>query len=420
MRTASWWVAVILLFASLLYADSAPGPAAEPPAEPATPAVSFGSTGLIFSTPDKSTQLRVHGYIQGDGRFFSSDLKDHSPDILTFRRIRPMFEGTLFNFLDYGFVPDFGLNRPQIQEIWVELKPFKPARLKVGKFKTPLGLEALRSDTDSSFAERSLASDLVPLRELGAQVSGSFLQKSINYAVGYFDGTVDGSNGNFTWRQGNEGVARIFALPFKMTRLNFLQGLGIGIAGSYGQEHGALPSFKTMGQNSFFKYTSTAVADGEHHRIAPQAYYYYGRFGVLGEYTISTQDVRNKQQWASVSNTAWDLAGSFLITGEKNSYSGIRPKRAFEPHKGFRNWGAWELVARYSQLRIDPKAFPLFANAGTQPRQADEWGIGVNWYLNRYTKLMSAYEHTSFTMASRNALPLHGENVLMSRIQLAF
>lgn len=337
-----------------------------------------------------------------------------------FRRIRPTFDGTLFNFLDYTFIPDFGLNRPQVQEMWVELKPFQPAKLRVGKFKTPLGLEALRSDLDSSFAERSLASDLVPLREVGAQIGGAFLNKSFNYAVGYFNATTDGSNGNFVWRQSNEFAGRVFALPFANTGLSFAKGFGIGMAGSAANEHGTLPSFKTVGQNTFFKYSSTAVAAGAHNRVAPQAYYYYGPLGILSEYTISSEDIRNKGRTGTISNTAWDLAGSFLITGEKNSYSGIRPKRGFEPNKGFRNMGAWELVARYSQLRVDPAAFPLFANSTTQPKQADEFGIGVNWYLNRYVKLMSAYEHTSFTMASRKAAPLHSENVIMSRVQLAF
>ncbi len=434
MRTRWLLVVVVLSFTSLMWADSSADPPADPAAPPASsptpaaitptqstpPAVSFGGNGLIFSSEDQATKLRVHGFVQGDGRFFSSNQKGQSPDILTFRRIRPTFDGTLFNFVDYAFIPDFGLNKSQVQDLRVELKAFQPIKLKIGKFKTPLGLEALRADTDSSFAERSLASDLVPLREVGVQVSGAVLQKSLTYAFGYFNATVDGSNGNFEWRQTNEGAARVFALPFKTTNVEMLKGLGIGMAGSFANVRGVLPSFKTVSQNTFFKYSSTAAASGEHNRFVPQAYYYYGPLGILGEYTISAQDIRNKSQVRTLSHTAWDLAGSFLITGEKNSYSAIRPRRNFEPNLGFRNMGAWELVVRYSQLRIDPAAFPLFANPKTQPGVADEWGIGVNWYLNRYVKLMSAYERTTFTMVARNATPLHSENVIMSRIQLAF
>ena len=40
--------------------------------------------------------------------------------------------------------------------------------------------------------------------------------------------------------------------------------------------------------------------------------------------------------------------------------------------------------------------------------------------MNRYVKLATDYEHTGFRMASSTVTPLHSENVLMSRIQLAF
>src|SRR5262249_13195440 len=119
-------------------------------------------------------------------------------------------------------------------------------------------------------------------------------------------------------------------------------------------------------------------------------------------------------------NQAWEVAGSVVLTGEKNGYSGIHPRNAFEPNKGFRHWGAIELTARYSQLKIDAAAFPLFANPKTAAQQAHEEAIGLNWYLNRYVKLVTDYEHTTFKMASRSVTPLHNENVLMSRIQLAF
>src|SRR5215469_18602474 len=72
-----------------------------------TPAVSFGSQGLIFSTDDRGTRLQVHGFVQGDDRMFSDNIKGEALDMFTFRRIRPIFEGTLFNNIDFRFMPDF-------------------------------------------------------------------------------------------------------------------------------------------------------------------------------------------------------------------------------------------------------------------------------------------------------------------------
>jgi len=398
----------------------APVQTASKPAPHIAP-VSFRKDGLWFSTADKSTQLHVHGYIQADDRMFDSNTKGEGLDTFLFRRIRPLFEGTLFNAVDFRFMPDFGQNNPQIQEAYLELKTVPFAKLRVGKFKEPIGLEVLRQDRDLTFPERSLASDLVPLRYIGAQVSGSVLKDSIGYAAGYFDGSSDGSNGVFTqWAKGNEGAARLFFHPFATTGVNALRQFGFGLAGSAGHQHGSIAGLKTMGQTTFFKYSSSAVANGQHNRISPQAYYYAGPFGLMGEYVISSQDVLNKSVTRRVRNEGWHISSSIVLTGEKNTYNGVHPRNSFEPNLGFRHFGAVELAVRYSQLRIGGDAFPLFANPATAAQLAKEQGIGVNWYLNRYVKLETDYEHTGFRMAPGSTTPLHSENVLVSRIQLAF
>lgn len=383
-------------------------------------AISFGHDGLWFTDEESSTRLQVHGFVQADGRFFTSDLKDQRPDKLFFRRIRPILEGTLFNTLDFRFTPDFGQNNPEIQDAYVELKLFSFAKPRIGKFKTPIGLEDLRSDSESSFSERSLASDVVPLREVGAQVGGAVLHQLLSYAAGYFNGTNDGSNGDFQWRTSNEGVARLFLQPFLRNRATLLRGLGVGAAGSFADESGKLPSFKTVGQNTFFKYAAKVVADGPHNRVSPQAWYYWGPVGVIGEYTISSQQVRNGSFARRLNNQAWQTTASFMLTGEKNSYGGTRPRRAFEPQKSLRHLGGWEVAVRYSNLRVDRNTFPLFANSQTSAAGAAEWGVAINWYLNRYARLMNAYEHTRFQMHSPQLAPLHSENLVMSRLQLAF
>lgn len=420
---------VVLLFATALVqaqeiaklsdAEAAVAPIAVKP-EKSTPAVSFGSDGLTFSTKDESYRLQVHGYVQADNRMFWSNTKGEDLDTFLFRRIRPVFEGTLFKAMDFRFMPDFGQNNPQIQEVYVELKTLPFAKLRVGKFKEPIGLEALRSDPESTFAERSLASDLVPLRYLGAQIGGSLLSNSISYQVGYFNGANDGSNGKLQWIQANEGAARIFFQPFAATKLNALHQFGIGVGGSAGAQHGSIAGLKTMGQNTFFKYSSTALANGQHNRISPQVYYFVGPAGVLAEYVISSQNVLNKHLDRRLRNEAWQVAGSLVLTGEKNGYGGVHPRYSFEPNRGIRHLGAVEVAVRTSQLSIDKDAFPLFANPKTAAQHAQEWGVGVNWYLNRFVRLLTDYEHTKFRMASSNVTPLHSEQVLMSRIQLLF
>ncbi len=386
-----------------------------------SPPASFRRDGFWLSTSDGSTHLQVHGYVQADNRMFLSNTHGENLDAFLFRRIRPLFEGTLFNQVDFRFMPDFGQNNPQIQEAYLELKTLPHAKLRAGKFKEPIGLEVLRQDRDLTFTERSIASDLLPLRYLGAQLSGSVLGNSISYEGGYFNGSSDGSNAVFTqWTKGNEGVARVFLLPFARTSISSLKGFGFGAAGSAGSQHGTIAGLKTPAQTSFFKYSSSAVADGQHNRVSPQAYYYAGPFGAIAEYAISSQEVFNKGKTGRIRNEAWQLQGSVMLTGDKNSYAGFHPRDSFEPNRGFRHMGAVELALRYSRLGIDPEAFPLFASASTAAQQAHATGVALNWHVNRYVKVMTDYEHTTFRMASTKTTPLHNEDVLTSRIQLAF
>src|ERR1700687_524612 len=327
---------------------SAVEPISSPPAKRKSP-VSFRRDGLWLSTSDGATHLQVHGYAQADDRMFVDTIHGEGLDTFLFRRIRPLFEGTLFNAVDFRFMPDFGQSTYQIQEAFLELKSVKFAKLRVGKFKEPIGLEVLRSDRDLTFAERSLASDLVPLRYIGAQLSGSVLSDSVSYAGGYFNGSSDGSNGPFSqWSHGGEAAARIFLRPFATTGVNALHQFGIGVGGSAGHHTGTLAGVKTVGQTTFFKYSSTATAHGQHNRLSPQAYYYAGPVGLLGEVAISSQDVLNKSLTRRVRNEAWQVAGSVMLTGEKNSYSGIRPRNATEHARGLRRLGALGLALRYS------------------------------------------------------------------------
>ena len=217
-------------------------------------AVAARRDGLWLSTADGATQLRVHGYAQADDRMFTSSTHGEELDTFLFRRIRPLFEGTLFNAIDFRFMPDFGQNTSQIQEAYVEEKTFGFAKVRVGKFKEPIGLEVLRSDRELVFAERSMASDLVPLRYIGGQLSGSVLSDSIAYEGGFFQGSSDGSNGVFTdWIHSHESAARLFVRPFAATSITPLHQFGFGVAGSTGDQEGVISGLKTVGQTTFFK-----------------------------------------------------------------------------------------------------------------------------------------------------------------------
>jgi len=168
------------------------------------------------------------------------------------------------------------------------------------------------------------------------------------------------------------------------------------------------------------------MASGTHWRLSPQAYYYYGPFGLLGEYAISDQGVKNsaKLRTTNLKNTAWEIAGGWVLTGEDATFNGVTPRHPFDPRNG--GWGALQLVARYAELDVDKAAFPAFANPATSASGARAWAVGLNWYLNKNIRVNTSFSRTTFTGgggASTSvpaAVTQHPEDVLFTRIQLSF
>jgi phosphate-selective porin OprO and OprP len=92
----------------------------------------------------------------------------------------------------------------------------------------------------------------------------------------------------------------------------------------------------------------------------------------------------------------------------------VHPRHNFDPSNGA--WGALQLLARYSQLRVDPRAFANGLVTSTANQQAAAVTIGADWYPTAYIKYYATFERTSLT---RGAAPRR-ENVVMFRAQLAF
>lgn len=83
--------------------------------------------------------------------------------------------------------------------------------------------------------------------------------------------------------------------------------------------------------------------------------------------------------------------------------------------------GALQLVTRYSELNLDSKAFAhgLF-DPDHSVKKAQDFGIGINWYLNRNIKFQLDYNQTHFTNGAIAETNRPEEKVLFSRMQIAF
>ncbi len=405
------------------------------------PKLSIGSQGFSFGSADGNFNVKLGGVLQADSRTFFNDSGTAGNDSFLLRRARPILQGTVFRDFDFLFVPDFGgTGSPQIFDAYLNYRYSAALQVQGGKFKTPVGLEQLQADRDILFNERSLVTDLVPNRDLGFELHGSLFDGRVSYAAGIFNGVGDARNSsNASFQDDKSFAGRIFFEPFRKSSIDALEGFGFGLGGSYdGTQRtntsglpsttgGSLSGYTTDGQQQFFAYTNTVAASGPHWRLSPQGYYYYGPFGLLGEYAISDQEVSQVATSTSsrLENTAWQVTGSWVLTGEDATYAGgVIPRNPFAPRNG--GWGAFQAVGRYEELHVDPDAFPLFANPSASARTAKAWSAGLNWYLNRNVMVKVSFSHTIFDGGggTGNSAPAtvtrKDENALFTRVQLAF
>ena len=375
-----------------------------------------GPKGFSLKSADGKNQLKLRGTLHLDGRYLGGDDPGGTFDSFTATRVRPTIEGTFASIFDFKLMPDFGQGRTVIQDAYVNAR-FKPfAQVQVGKFKSPVGLERLQSANDMRWVQRGYPTALAPNRDIGLQLGGELGGGRFSYQAAYLNGSNDGSSSetfaDIDLNDDKEYALRLFTQPFAESGNFAIRGLGIGVAGTYTDQVGTatqplLPAFRTPGQSTFFRFraagtTPGTIADGERTRIAPQLYYYVGALGLIGEYTEVEQEVSRivptGLRAGTVDTDAWQLAVSYFLTGEEASYRGFSPKSRFSLEDG--TYGAWEVKARVQSLSVDDSAFAGGADSFADPlgsaRQADSWGVGLNWYLNENVKWLLDYDHTSF------------------------
>ncbi len=394
-----------------------------------------GPGGFSLTSADKNFQIRFRGYAQFDARFFSDDVTPLTNNFLI-RRARPIFEATIYKNIEFRIMPDFGGSAITLYDAYGDVKVKPEFAVRAGKFKPPVSLERLQSATDYRFTERGLPVNLAPNRDIGVQVAGDLGLGVVSYAAGVFNGVPDLGNGDPEISDRKDLVGRIFFTPFAKQGAKAAWDIGIGIAGSTGKEEGSitgtgLASYRSPGQVTVFKYrtssatpvTGTVIADGNRTRIAPQGYINHGPVGLLGEYTISRQEVSRDTASSKTSvkleHKAWQGVFNFFVTGEKASFKSVTPKKNFDPAN--HGWGALELVARYGSLDFDDAAFTgnRYADSTASVTREKSWGVGLTWHLDRNVKISLDYDKTTFDGGAATG-DRRDEKFLTTRFQTAF
>lgn len=403
--------------------------------------VTADSKGFTIQSANGDYALSLGGLLQTDARFFTGDTSGAAfADQFVLRRAEPSIKGKLGKYVSFVITPQFGgsTGGTRLLDFYTDLKFHPAASVRVGRFKEGIGLENLQSTSNLTFIERGLTNNLSPTREIGVTVNGLVLGETLQYSIGIFNGASDGGDGAEVTEADNrhEYVARIFAEPFKNDP-GFFQGLGFGVAGTFGATRGASSTtapnvlistsgggYVSPGQNKIFVY-SGGSADGSHNHLAPQAYWYYDNYGLLSEYIVSEAEVVNGANRENLRHTAYQFIFNYVLTGEDAGYKGVKPSTPFQI--GGDGWGAFEVALRTGGLNIDGDAFKgavatRFADPTVSVNRAREYGLATNWYLNANTRIGLNYEYTTYS--GGNTAKSDGnrdpEHAILARLQIAY
>ncbi len=418
------------------------GTTTAPTAERASEPSAGRGDGFYARPPDGNFALQVGGDIQADGRAFLADGGQGYADQFLLRRARARLRGTFQRNFDFVLAANLAGGKVQLNNTFLEVRFARWARLRVGKFVVPVGLELLQSADDTAFTERALPSNLAPYFSVGMALLGE-VGALASYQLAVTDVVPDGATVEGDLADTKEVTGRLFLYPLRPSGVAALAGFGVGASASYGAVRGKptateLPaSYKTNGQNDFFTYivttnnvtgkidpTNTVYADGGHLRWSAQGYYSHGPLGLQAEYIRSTQRVHKGALVQNPQNWGWQATAGLVLTGENASFKGgVVPARAFDTAAG--GWGAVEVVARYAVLKVDDRLFIAgFADRTASSREAWAWAAGANWYLNRNVRVSADFMRTTFSQgavtASGQVADRAPESAVLTRVQTVF
>jgi phosphate-selective porin OprO/OprP len=386
--------------------------------------------GFFLQSPSGDCKLKLRGYTQADARFFPFDEGDTGTDSFFLRRVRPIFEGTVYKYFDFRIMPDFGLGTTVLQDAYMDIKYLPYASVRAGKFKEPISLERLQSGADLLFVERSTLQNLVPNRDVGFMLYGDVADSTFQYQLGIFNGVTNGGNSDDDANTDKDVAGRVFLQPFRSIDVPALKGFGFGVAGSIGKRTNQAESvtYRTDGRSGYYTYISSAAVTGkgDQWRVVPQAYYYAGPFGLLGEYarteshikgTLGTAPNPITHPEADERNWGWFVQSSFVLTGEDATYKAVTPINNFDPLNG--RWGAFEIAGRVANTDINDG--PIKAKLARGSDNTWAYTGGLNWYLNKSFKVQFNYTRSNFSQnVTFGSTKRDHEDVLLTRFQLAF
>lgn len=256
----------------------------------------------------------------------------------------------------------------EFTDVVLEYDAGEGQRWQFGNFKEYFGMERIGSSSATLFNERAAIDTFAPQRNLGVQYARYGERGSAS--LGLFTDSIVSNSKKDRW-----GLTSRLTYSFPLAERQLLH---IGGSASirdmdvigFSAKPGTAATDSVIGTGRF--YDADTLWQG-----GLEAAYAWESLLLEGEYMRSRVE---RDSNPAVEFDGWYAQAGWMLTGERHSYSpakeavfgAITPAKPFSIEK--RQWGAWELAARYQAIDLN--------DANVQGGRMDGYTAGINWYLN--------------------------------------
>ncbi len=376
--------------------------------------------------PDDEFTLNLTNQITIDGTFFD---RQNMPTIeqgfnVPFARTflyGNITKNWLYQIGTQGFLGQFNL-----LDMWMAYRFSDKLTIRFGKGLTPPLYEYYGfSPAMEPVVTNSPLFQMAGKRQLGIMFMGNLFQNRLQYWSGV---TNSGTSFWYALNRNMEYNGAFTLTPFKPSKNPLLEGMGVGIGVSAGDEHYSLQqnnisflngagepttngAWVTSSGVPFAVYNPNVVANGMRTRWAPH-FFWFGRFSILAEMMDYSRVLSDGTKTAQSTQIGYYVNLSYWLTGERDyagngfqGYSTIVPNYPFDPKHHKYGIGAWQVAAQFSELNVGRGDFQNgFINPTQYTNRLDQLMVGINCWPNKYTRLSFDWVWTGFN----NAIPVNG------------
>ncbi|MCK5576421.1 MAG: porin [Sphingomonadales bacterium] len=328
-----------------------------------------------IKSPDGNFEMNMRGRMYIDGGWVNDSDDTMNVKATEFRTARIGIEGKAFKNVKYKFEADLAGNEVDMKDAYLQIKS-SAGKYTIGQFKTPNSLAEQTSSRYITFMERPSFTDAFSFaRQLG--VGAGFGGSNWTMNAGVFRG----SNGADNEDEGTTFAARATYSP--------------EIAG--GALHlGASTRFRDQGDDmDLLRYRQRPHAHLSDRFVATskfansdsfyglEAAYVAGPFSIESEWGVVKADIEAPEVGqADPSFNGGYVDASYFINGHRkyDAKKGTFGRPSVKP-------GAIQIGARYDYLDLNDEGY----FGGKQ----STYVVGVNYYLNKYARLMVNYSHSN-------------------------